>query len=109
MRRGCSLCQIPSDWAPGLLMDFDELDALDPVEVPDEAARDLALVILGATGTGAPTRSSKTRMLLQERFRALTLCASYVQDVYTLYCITIYSKREHMDQSCHLQLNPAIV
>ena len=43
-------------------MDFDELDDLDPVEVPDEAVRDLALVILGATGaafwgTGAPTGS----------------------------------------------------
>ena len=37
---------------PGIpwAMDFDELDALDPVEVPDEAGRDLALVILGATG-----------------------------------------------------------
>ena len=30
-------------------MDFDELDELDPVEVPD-LGRDLAVIILGATG-----------------------------------------------------------
>ena len=34
------------------LMDFDELDELDPVEVPDEATREIAVVILGATGSG---------------------------------------------------------
>lgn len=33
-------------------MDFDELDELDPVEVPDEATREIAVVILGATGSG---------------------------------------------------------
>lgn len=38
------------------MMDFDELDELDPVEVPDESAREIAIVILGATGFGWKSR-----------------------------------------------------